>query len=106
MDNSVVLHEFGHGLSSRLIGGGTATCLSRLESRGLGEGWSDAFAKFVVCRFYSPISNPISQTDYNFFTSWVAQTSAYTKDFMIGTYVLPPPHATYGFRKYPYSTDP
>jgi hypothetical protein len=48
MDNSVVVHEFGHGVSLRLVGGGTASCLASLEARGLGEGWSDALAEFVV----------------------------------------------------------
>ena len=48
MDNSVLIHEFGHGLSTRLVGGGTASCLDITESKGLGEGWSDALAKLVV----------------------------------------------------------
>lgn len=58
--NSVVLHEYAHGLTNRMTGGGTAKCLQvrsvpcrymanshrqqTLESGGLGEGWSDAFA--------------------------------------------------------------
>lgn len=43
-DNSVILHEYAHGLSNRLTGGGAAQCLQTTESGGLGEGWSDAFA--------------------------------------------------------------
>ncbi|KAI8895689.1 Fungalysin metallopeptidase-domain-containing protein [Globomyces pollinis-pini] len=42
LDNTVVLHELTHGLSSRLTGGPSqANCLQKLQSAGLGEGWSD-----------------------------------------------------------------
>ncbi len=41
-DNLVTVHEYGHGISSRLIGGpDTVSCLNNVQSRGLGEGWSD-----------------------------------------------------------------
>ena len=41
-DNGVVAHEYGHGVSNRLTGGpSNVNCLSALESRGMGEGWSD-----------------------------------------------------------------
>ncbi|KAL0070523.1 hypothetical protein AAF712_002356 [Marasmius tenuissimus] len=46
-DNSVVMHELAHGLSGRLTGGGTGTCLETLEAAGLSEGWSDAVAEWV-----------------------------------------------------------
>ncbi|CAE6508128.1 unnamed protein product [Rhizoctonia solani] len=76
-ENDVVIHEYTHGLTNRLTGGGTARCLTTDESRGLGEGWSDALA------------------------DWVRQTSAQSaaEDFIMGTYVY-----TKGFRDYPYST--
>jgi uncharacterized repeat protein (TIGR01451 family) len=39
-DNLVILHEYGHGVSSRLTGGPAASsCLGNLEQ--MGEGWSD-----------------------------------------------------------------
>ncbi|KAJ3321178.1 Fungalysin/Thermolysin Extracellular metalloproteinase 5 [Boothiomyces sp. JEL0866] len=45
MENSIVLHELTHGVSSRLTGGKRqGNCLSTLISGGLGEGWSDAVA--------------------------------------------------------------
>lgn len=31
-----------------MTGGGTARCLQTVESGGLGEGWSDAFAEYVT----------------------------------------------------------
>ena len=43
-DMTVVYHECVHGLSNRLVGGGTTGCLDRLQSGGLGEGWSDFIA--------------------------------------------------------------
>jgi len=40
LDNGVIAHEYGHGLSIRLTGGpGTSGCLSNTEQ--MGEGWSD-----------------------------------------------------------------
>ncbi|CAN5285427.1 hypothetical protein BH23VER1_BH23VER1_30090 [soil metagenome] len=44
-DATIVVHEYGHGVTSRLTGGRFNTsCLSGLVSGGLGEGWSDLFA--------------------------------------------------------------
>ncbi len=40
-DGSVVYHEYAHGLSNRLVGGGSTTCLRGLQSGGMGEGWGD-----------------------------------------------------------------
>ncbi len=44
-DATIVVHEFGHGVTNRLTGGRfDGTCLTGLVSAGLGEGWSDYFA--------------------------------------------------------------
>jgi len=40
-------HEYTHGISNRLTGGGTATCLQTTEAGGMGEGWSDAMADWL-----------------------------------------------------------
>jgi extracellular elastinolytic metalloproteinase len=40
-DGSVVYHEYAHGLSNRLVGGGSTSCLRGLQSGGMGEGWGD-----------------------------------------------------------------
>ncbi|KZV89804.1 metalloprotease [Exidia glandulosa HHB12029] len=77
VENDVLAHEWTHGLSTRLTGGGVSTCLNTLESQGLGEGWSDSFA------------------------DWLAQTSEDLKDFELGAYVF-----TKGIRTKPYSVDP
>ncbi|MCB8942742.1 MAG: M36 family metallopeptidase [Ardenticatenaceae bacterium] len=40
LDNGVIAHEYGHGISNRLTGGPTNTgCLNNAEQ--MGEGWSD-----------------------------------------------------------------
>ena len=43
LDNGIIMHEYGHGVSLRLTGGpGTIGCLSNAEQ--MGEGWSDYYA--------------------------------------------------------------
>lgn len=43
-DATVIYHELTHGLSNRLVGGGSTVCLVNLQSGGMGEGWSDFMA--------------------------------------------------------------
>lgn len=43
MDGDVVFHEYGHGISNRLIGNGSGA-LSGTQSGAMGEGWSDYWA--------------------------------------------------------------
>ena len=76
MENDIVSHEMTHGITNRLTGGGSGTCLSTTEAGGMGEGWSDAMA------------------------FWLEQKSATVKDFPMGAYV-----AGKGIRSHPYSTD-
>lgn len=77
LENDMVVHEYTHGLSNRLTGGGTGRCLQTVEAQGMGEGWSDAVA------------------------DWTEQTSAddVAGDFTLGTYVN-----QRSIRDYPYST--
>lgn len=43
VDNGIIIHEYGHGISNRLTGGpSNASCLNSYEQ--MGEGWSDFFA--------------------------------------------------------------
>ncbi|ESK86186.1 putative extracellular elastinolytic metalloproteinase precursor [Moniliophthora roreri MCA 2997] len=79
MENGIPVHELTHGLTNRMTGGGTGTCLQTLEASGMGEGWSDAVA------------------------DWTQQTSAQTKDFVIGQFTSGNPQ---GIRSQPYSVDP
>ena len=41
-DSEVMIHEYVHGLSLRLVGGGVG--ISQPQSKGMGEGWGDFFA--------------------------------------------------------------
>ncbi|KAG5726674.1 Extracellular elastinolytic metalloproteinase, partial [Termitomyces sp. T112] len=78
LENDIVTHENTHGMTNRMVGGGTAACLQTLESGGLGEGWSDAMA------------------------DWVEHNSSALPDFVLGEYVMNSPA---GIRGFPYSTN-
>ena len=52
-DGLIVVHEYMHGVSNRLVGARTSTsCLARIQSGALGEGWSDYFA---ISLFNNPV---------------------------------------------------
>ncbi|KAJ3216838.1 Fungalysin/Thermolysin Extracellular metalloproteinase 5 [Dinochytrium kinnereticum] len=80
LDNTVVIHELTHGLSTRLTGGPSQLCLNELESMGLAEGWSDIVALVFGAK----------------------STDTQRDSRMIGTYVL---GNAEGVREYPYTTD-
>ncbi|MGB1307319.1 MAG: T9SS-dependent M36 family metallopeptidase [Oceanihabitans sp.] len=49
LDNLIVGHEYGHGISTRLTGGASNSgCLSNAEQ--MGEGWSDWFALMLTMK--------------------------------------------------------
>jgi hypothetical protein len=48
MENDIVVHEMTHGITNRMTGGGSGRCLQTTEAGGLGEGWSDTMAEYVV----------------------------------------------------------
>jgi len=52
-DGQVVIHEYGHGVSNRLVGGRSSTsCLDQIQSGAMGEGWSDYFS---ISFFNNPV---------------------------------------------------
>ena len=82
MDNGIILHEYGHGISNRLTGGGSNTnCLRNDEQ--MGEGWSDWFALMLTMEAVDS-SHDIRG---------------------IGTYVKNQTNTGPGIRPAPYSTD-
>ncbi len=86
LDNSIVVHEYTHGISNRYTGGpATTSCLGNAEQGG--EGWSDYFALMST-------------------TNWASLT---VNDGVIrrgiGTYALNQPITGTGIRRFPYSTD-
>lgn len=56
LDATIVLHEYVHGLTNRLVGGGIPTDPDALQSLGLGEGWSDFYALSLLS---DPADNPL-----------------------------------------------
>ena len=48
-DNSIIAHEYGHGISTRLIGGpANSACLQNAEQ--MGEGWSDWISMMMTIK--------------------------------------------------------
>lgn len=82
-DSGVMIHEFGHGVSNRLVGGpSNSSCIG--GSQRAGEGYSDWY--FLV------------------YTALASHTGATTRGG--GTYILGQPINGPGVRPQPYSTDP
>ncbi|KAG8423396.1 hypothetical protein J3458_000297 [Metarhizium acridum] len=81
LDSDVVIHEYTHGLSTRLTGGpANSACLNALESGGMGEGWSDFMAVAVLAK----------------------ANDTRARDFTVGTWINNSPR---GIRSRPYSTN-
>ncbi|MEL7119088.1 MAG: M36 family metallopeptidase [Bacteroidota bacterium] len=79
-DNGVVVHEYGHGISTRLTGGAqTRSCLFNDEQ--MGEGWSD---------FYALALTTLADTEEN-------------RTRGIGTYSVRESTTSTGIRRQPYS---
>ncbi len=82
LDADIVIHEYTHGLSNRLIG--NASGLTRLMSRGMGEGWSDFYAVSMLSEPTDPVSG-------------IYSTGAYSMA------VFNFPNSYYGTRRFPYA---
>lgn len=80
-DNLIIGHEYGHGISNRLVGGGLANCMTNYDQ--MGEGWSDFFGMINEIKVGDNGATPIE----------------------VGTYVTNQPITGVGFRDFPYSTD-
>ena len=86
LDNGIIAHEYGHGVSCRLTGGPFgAGCLNNAEQAG--EGWSDYLALMMT-------------------TNWAtAQLSDGPNPRPVGTYAAGQPTNGSGIRRVPYSTN-
>jgi extracellular elastinolytic metalloproteinase len=80
LDADVVLHEYVHGVTTRLVGGlGNPSSLEPVQSAALGEGWSDYFAL--------TLQNHLHGTDRTRLGTWSTGTPeglrvhAYDEDF-------------------------
>ncbi len=85
LDAEVVIHEYCHGLSQRLIGNGGG--LGAMQSAGMGEGWSDFYALSLL-----------SQPGDNLNGCYALGTYATHGIYWTNNYY-------FGIRRYPYSTD-
>ena len=84
-DAEIILHEYAHGLTDRMVGGGAG--IYQLVTFGLGEGWSDFYALAML--------NDGSQLDGNYTEGGYStyQLFGLTQNYY------------YGIRRYPYTTD-
>lgn len=82
LDNGIIAHEYGHGVSNRLTGGPSAAgCLGNEEQ--MGEGWSDWFTLVTSVK--------------------PADVAAQRRG--VGTFVQRQPNNGVGIRRVPYTTD-
>ena len=84
LDTQIIVHEYGHGVSNRLVGGpSNVNALNAIQSGGMGEGWSDWWGLM--------------------FTQKASDTKM--GRYPVGTYVLGQSSTGAGIRRYPYSFD-
>jgi hypothetical protein len=89
-DKEVVLHEYAHGVSNRLAGAGNGGLLV-MQSRGMGEGWSDFYAQSLVSKATDDPNAVFPIAAYS--TLQFLDTASYTSNYY------------FGIRRYPKSTD-
>jgi len=66
LDNGIIIHEYGHGISIRLTGGpSNVNCLSGGEAGGMGEGWGDWWATAFRQRPEYKRTDPFYMADYS-----------------------------------------
>ncbi|MEO7098199.1 MAG: M36 family metallopeptidase [Luteolibacter sp.] len=86
LDSEIVIHEYTHGLSNRLVGGGVG--ISANQTQGMGEGWSDFYAMSLLSESGDNVNGNYAAGGYA-----TRQFSSLTQNYY------------YGIRRYPYSTD-
>lgn len=86
LDAEVILHEYAHGLSDRLVGGGVG--LTEVQSAGLGEGWSDFYALSLLSEENDDVHAQYPMGGYLTYRLAGRADNYY-----------------YGIRRYPYTTD-
>ncbi len=85
-DAPVVLHEYTHGLSNRLVGGGAG--ISATASMGMGEGWSDFYSLALLTKATDDVNGNYIEGGYA-----TLGFNGLTQNYY------------YGIRRYPYTTD-
>jgi hypothetical protein len=86
-DSQVIVHEYTHGLSGRRVGGGVG--ISALQSRGLGEGWSDFYSLALLSKPDDDVNGNYPEGSYASYRLFGGLGENYY----------------FGIRRYPYTTD-
>ncbi len=86
LDAEIVIHEYTHGLSNRLVGGGVG--ISANQSQGMGEGWSDFYGLALLSEASDDVNGNYAAGGYA-----TRQFSSLTQNYY------------FGIRRYPYSTN-
>ncbi len=87
LDAEIVIHEYTHGLSNRLVGGGVG--ISALQPSGMGEGWSDFYGLCLLSEATDNVDGNYAAGAYASYLLTTSHTASYY----------------YGIRRYPYTTD-
>ncbi len=88
LDAGLVIHEYTHGLSARLVGDGTG--IDAQQTAGMSEGWSDFFALALLA---DPAQNPDAAYPFGSYISYHGFGTLFDQNYY------------YGIRHYPYCTD-
>lgn len=86
LDAEIILHEYTHGLSDRLVGGGVG--ISALQTGGMGEGWSDFYGLALLSESGDDLEGNYAAGGYLTYSFFGLVENYY-----------------FGIRRYPYSTD-
>lgn len=90
LDSGIVIHELTHGMTHRLIGNSQGLLWD--VARSMGEGWSDFYALALLN------NEPADQETGRYpFAPWIS--------YKLGANTVTDNYV-YGFRRFPYSTDP
>jgi hypothetical protein len=86
-DGLIVVHEYAHGLTNRLVGGGAG--ITDWHSRGMGEGWSDFYGLALLTPASADPQAAYAKAGYSTYQlSRLGEANFY-----------------FGIRRYPYSVD-
>lgn len=88
LDAEVVLHEYTHGLTDRMIGGGAGIGFGYYQTYGLAEGWSDFYALALLAETADDLHGCYPMGGYVTYLNSGQRENYY-----------------FGIRRYPYSTD-
>ncbi|WRT64652.1 uncharacterized protein IL334_001586 [Kwoniella shivajii] len=84
LEAGIVIHEYSHGLSTRLTGGpSSSSCLGWGEAGGMGEGWGDAVATLI--RQIEEHHNYKNGTDTYGMGAWAANNGKGIRNFLYST---------------------